>query len=63
MNHGQFTKAISKLKADIKKNGYRENLGQKELDLYQDFLFNNSGLPYSQAADFYNRAIVEIDNL
>lgn len=63
MTHEQFNTSLKKLKACIAAKGYHENLGQKELDSYCDWLFTSSGLAYSAACKRKDAAQRAIDAL
>lgn len=57
---------IAKLKNQIAKKGYSENLGQVELNKYNDYLFygkGGTGLTYEQKTNLYKTFSNEIDNL
>ena len=54
-------KIIAKLKKEIKEKGYYEDLGQKELREYREYVFNNYS--YQRASELYDQLDSSIDNL
>lgn len=57
----QATSIIHKLQTQIKKSGYVENLGQKELAKYKEYVFNK--YQYREATQMYVNLCDAIDNL
>lgn len=64
LNEKQFENALKRLRKHIETKGYYENLGQKELRQYEDWLFSpKSGLMYPDACDKHQQAIRKVDTL
>ncbi len=52
-----------KFEAYIKKNGYKENLGQNEYSYIQNKINKNENLTYGQKADLCGRYTEMLNNL
>lgn len=61
MTHLKFKNAVAKLRKEAQSMQYYENMGQKELREYQEWLFKN--FSYSEANKYYQAAVSEIDSL